>query len=250
VVRLVRAEFRKLHTTQVWFWMLLLGLTISVLVVVGSLAPADGVKTSADVPDIFATANGASLAVFVLGVLGVTTEFRYQTITPAVLATPARWRLVAAKLIAYLLVGIGYAAVCIGGQLATAVRWLAAKHIDYSLSDGWVRHVLLGLVAVFALFTVVGIGVGALIRNQIAAVVVGLIFLLVVQNVIAAVPGLKHAWPFTPAGAVTGLLFRGDGRKFGSVHALSSAPSLLVLVLWAVIPAALGAAYSMNRDIT
>jgi ABC-2 type transport system permease protein len=105
MLRLVRAEFLKLRTTQVWFWLLLADIAIGAAVAIGSLAPADAIKAPKDVPYLFATSNGALITAFVLGVLGVTTEFRYQTITPTVLQTPSRWAVVAAKMITYATVG-------------------------------------------------------------------------------------------------------------------------------------------------
>jgi ABC-2 type transport system permease protein len=96
MIQLVRAELLKLRTTQVWFWMLLLAIAVGVLAVVATLASND-VKSPADVPLLFANANGAIVTAFILGVLGITTEFRYQTITPTVLQTPSRWTVVAAN---------------------------------------------------------------------------------------------------------------------------------------------------------
>ena len=97
---LVRAEFRKLLSTQVWFWLLLASVAITVLGVVGTIA---GTSSDFDlqlhVRDVFVSANSAYIALFVLGVLAVTTEFRYQTITPTVLGTPSRWLIVGAKAI-------------------------------------------------------------------------------------------------------------------------------------------------------
>src|SRR5919198_228962 len=223
MIRLVHAEFVKLRTTQVWFWMLLGALGLSALVAIGSLASTGGVTTEDDVPDLFANANGALISVLVLGVLGVTTEFRYQTITPTVLATPSRWILVSAKLITYALVGLAYSLLCIGLQLAIALPWLSAKHIDFSLDDPDLRRALIGLPLVFALFAIVGIGTGALMRNQIVAVTVSLIFLLVVQNLIGVIPGVKRIYPYTPAGAVTSILYGQDEASPGGVQLLTPA---------------------------
>lgn len=252
MIRLVRAEFLKLRTTQVWFWMLLAAVAINVLIVVAALAPSDGVRTSADVPDIFAASNNASIVVFVLGVLGVTTEFRYQTITPTVLTTPSRWALITAKLIAYALVGAIYAAVCIGAQLALALPWLSAKGIDYSLGDPDIRHAIFGVFLVVALFGIIGLGFGALMRNQIVAVTMGVIFLLILENIILAIPKIKYAWPYTPSGATTAILFRPDANQGDNngVHLLGAGGGVIVLLLWAFIPAILGASLTMNRDIT
>jgi ABC-2 type transport system permease protein len=250
MVRLIRAEFLKLRTTQVWFWLLLAALAISALVAIGGLAPADAIRTSADVADLFGNANGASMVVFVLGVLGVTTEFRYETITPTVLATPSRWAVVTAKMISYALVGAGYAVLCIGLQIAIAVPWLSSKHVDFSLSDPDVRHAILGVLLIHTLFALIGIGVGALLRNQIVAVTLGVIFLVVLENIILAIPGIKHAWPYTPSGATTAIIYTHGDTEANGVHILGAGGGVLVLLLWAFVPAVLGAGITMNRDIT
>ena len=96
MIRLVRAELLKLRTTQVWFWLLLASLAVSVLAAVAGLA-SDEVRKPADVATIFANANGGLAVAFILGILGITTEFRHQTFTSAVLATPSRWAIVSAE---------------------------------------------------------------------------------------------------------------------------------------------------------
>ena len=81
MVALIRAEFLKLRTTQVWFWMLLLCLGLTALGVVGTIA---GQKTDFDlaqhVRNVMISAGAAFTYVplFVLGVLAVTTEYRYR----------------------------------------------------------------------------------------------------------------------------------------------------------------------------
>src|SRR3954453_18523691 len=95
VRRLVHAEIVKLRTTQVWFWLLLAALAMASLLTIGPIASGD-IAESGDLADLFTGAASSYLPVFVLGVLGVTTEYRYQTITPAVLATPTRGPLVTA----------------------------------------------------------------------------------------------------------------------------------------------------------
>jgi hypothetical protein len=248
VIRLVRAELLKLRTTQVWFWLLLASLAVSVLAAVAGLA-SDDVRKPADVATIFANANGGLAVAFVLGILGITTEFRHQTFTPAVLATPSRWAIVSAKLLSYALVGAAYAAMGIAVQLAIAVPWLSSKDIDLELGGG-VGHAMLGLVLVFALFAVMGVGIGALLRNQVLAISLGLVFLLLINNLLAAIPGVKSAFPYTPEGAMIGIIYPGGNNGPEGVDLLSTGGSVIVLMLWALIPAALGAAVTLNRDIT
>ena len=250
MTRLIRAEFLKLRTTQVWFWLLLATAALSALAVVGAILSPDGVTTQGDVANLFAGSANANILVFVLGVLGVTTEFRYQTITPTVLQTPSRWAIVTAKMITYALVGVIYALVAVFVQIAVAVPWLSARGLTVQFGNGDVLHALIGVFGVVALYGIVGLGVGALLRNQIVAVVVGLVFLLILENIILAIPKVRVAWPYTPAGASQAILYTSGPSSVNDVHLLSTTGGVIVLLLWAFVPAVVGAAYSMNRDIT
>jgi hypothetical protein len=251
MVRLIRAEFLKVRTTQVWFWMLMATIAVSALLVVAQIAPSDGVRSARQVPDLFASSSTAYVVVFVLGVLGVTTEFRYQTITPTVLQTPSRWTIVTAKMITYAILGALYALAAVAVQLIVAVPWLSSKDVDVDFGNGAVQHAIIGVFAVVALFGVVGLGFGALLRNQIVAVVVGILFLLVLENILLAIPKLREVWPYTPNGGIQAILHTtGDTQVVGDVHLLSTTGGVVVLLLWAFIPAIVGAAFTMNRDIT
>jgi ABC-2 type transport system permease protein len=254
VVGLIRAEFRKVRTTQVWFWMLLGTIGLSALLIVGGIAPHEGVRSPDKVPDLFASFASSGpgyIIIFVLGVLGVTTEFRYQTITATLLQTPSRWAVVTAKMITYAILGIIYAVVAIGAELAVALPWLSAKNINVDFGSGNIQHALIGTFAVVALFGIVGLGFGALLRNQIVAVVVGILFLLVVENVLLAIPVVRKAWPYTPNGGTQAILHTtGSTEVVDGVHLLSTASGVAVLLVWAFVPAILGAAFTMNRDIT
>ena len=251
MIRLIHAEFRKLRTTQVWFWLLLATIALAGLFVVAQLATQGTVTSASDVPDVFASSASAYVLVFVLGVLGVTTEFRYQTITPTLLQTPSRWAVVTAKLITYALVGIGYALAAVIVQLAVAVPWLAAKGIHVDYGNGRVVHALVGIFGVLALFGIIGLGIGALVRNQIVGVVVGVVFLLVLQNVVLAIPGVKFAYPYLPDGGVRSIMATGSSDQvLNGVTIFPLVGGVIVLLLWALIPALLGASLTMNRDIT
>jgi phage tail protein X len=250
MIRLVQAEFLKLRTTQVWFWLLLAAVGISALLVIGPIASGD-VHNGSDVAQMFGSAALAYVVLFVLGVLGVTTEFRYQTITPTVLQTPSRWALVTAKMITYALTGVAFAVVCLAVQLAIAVPWLSAKNVDYSLGSDGIPHALVGVFVVLALFGIVGLGIGALVRNQIVAVSIGVIFLLVLENIFLAIPGVKHIYPYLPGGAaraIADVTARDD--TVNGVRLLTVGGGVVMLLLWAFVPAIVGAAFSMNRDIT
>ena len=253
MIRLVRAEFLKLRTTQVWFWMLLTTIAAGALLAVAAIAPSDGIRTEEKVPDLFSifAISPGYILIFVLGVLGVTTEFRYQTITPTVLQTPSRWSIVIAKMITYALTGIIFGLFALLAESAVGIPWLNAKDVPVDFGDGEVQHAIIATFGVVALYGIVGLGIGALLRNQIVAVVVGIIFLLALENILLAIPVVKQAWPYTPEGARAAMLYtHGDKSVVDGVDLIGTWPGVLVLALWAFVPAVIGAAYSMNRDIT
>jgi ABC-2 type transport system permease protein len=247
---LIRAELRKLRSTQVWFWLLLASVALTALSVVGQIA---GSNSTADlrnhVHDTLSTASAGYIAVFVLGVLSVTTEFRYQTITPTVLATPSRWRLISAKLITFALVGVAFALVCVVVDLAVALPWLSARGVHVSFQDSYTA--VLSVFTVVALLALVGLGAGALLRNQIVAVVVGLLFLLLIDNIIVIIPGVKFAYPFLPGGLIAAINAQVHAdRVVNNVSLLPVWGGVVGLVIWALGTALFGAGITMNRDIT
>jgi ABC-2 type transport system permease protein len=254
VVGLIRAEFRKLLTTQVWLWMLLLCIALTALVVVANIAgePSDLVLAT-KVRDVMvsATSSFTYVPIFVLGALAVTTEYRYQTITPTVLATPSRWALITAKLITYAVVGALYALVCLAIQLAMALPWLSGRNVHVSLSNQ--KGALLATFAVLALFALVGLGAGALLRNQIVAVSVGTIFILILARLVVIIPGVKYVYPYLPTGAVDSIIVDPhdtESRVINHVHLISPGAGIAVLLVWGLGMAILGAGITMNRDIT
>lgn len=254
MVGLIRAEFRKLRTTQVWLWMLLLCLGLTALVVVANIASAKtDFELAGHVRDVMISAISSFtyIPIFILGALAVTTEYRYQTITPTVLATPSRWALITAKLITYAIVGALYALLCLAIELAMALPWLSGRHVHVSLSEQ--KGPLLAAFAVLALFALVGLGAGALLRNQIVAVSVGTIFLLVLARLFLIIPGVKYVYPYLPTGAVDSIITDPHdtaNRVINNVHLISPAAGIAVLVAWGLGMAIIGAGLTMTRDIT
>ena len=163
MTRLIRAEFTKLATTRLIYGVAAAMAAFAVLTVIAGIAYAgrDGSPSlSADsLPTIVAAPvtllSGAAL---LLGILGMTGEFRHQTVTQTFLVTPRRGRVVAAKLIAYPLAGIALALVILAFTAAVAAGWLAAKGMTPSLLDARLGRVLVGAVLAAGLCGLLGLG--------------------------------------------------------------------------------------------
>jgi ABC-2 type transport system permease protein len=210
MTRLVQAELLKLWTTRTARVLLALTAagTAALVTLVLALAGRPGQPALGDdaLRQLVGVPNGPlTLAALVLGVLGMAGELRHGTATSTFLATPVRGRVVAAKLAAAALAGLAMALVATAVSLAVGLPWLHAKGIGAGLADPGLGLRVAGLAAAVALYAVLGTGLGALLGNQLAAVVVGLVWLHGVEAVLVGLlhrPGLGR---WLPEGAATAL---------------------------------------------
>lgn len=252
--RLIQAEFGKLFSTKLWLWLLLGALGFTALVVSvtigfdgqqGNAAPS--LATPAGQRNLFSSAGAAAIFALILGIIAVTGEFRHQTVTPTFLATPHRGRVVIAKLVGYAVTGVGYGVLTIALAVAIALPWTSAKGIDLTLSENGIPEVLLGVAASVAVYAVLGVGVGALVRNQIAAVVGALVYLFVVENIVLLVPVLRDYYKWFPGGANSALT---GNFQPGATELLEPWQGGLLLAGYALVFAILGTWLSVRRDVT
>jgi len=238
---LVSAEFLKLRTTRTAYGFLAAIVLLTLGVVAANSANVD-LSTKEDLEEALSGAGIAAALLLVLGIVATTGEHRHGTITSSLLASPDRRRLVGAKVIAYLLTGalLGIAAVL--ATFAVAVPWLSARDAPLDLLDaGDYLGLFVEGVAVSALSGAVGVGIGAIVRNQVAAVVGTLVYLFVLEPVIGVISSDVAAYTIG-----------------GSQSALTAAPvedaldplaGGLVLAAWALGLSLAGAELEERRDV-
>jgi ABC-2 type transport system permease protein len=178
---LIRAEFRKLMTTRSALGLLaaLVGIMVLGVVVTMLTMTAEDLSGPLHELQLFQSATFVFIFVYVLGVRSFTDEFRYGTITPALLVDPSRARLVAAKAVVMGAAGFLFSLAASATILFLAVPWLVIKGAEITVSiDGLVGVVSGGAVAA-ALWSLIGVGVGAAVRQQVSAIVGGLVCLMV-----------------------------------------------------------------------
>jgi ABC-2 type transport system permease protein len=188
---LIRAELLKLRTTRTT-WVLLgtaMLIVLSVLVLVLALFDHGGQVSGDDLGALFSFTAIADLLVLSLGIVGAAGEFRHGTVTAAFLVTPARWPVIVAKAIAYALVGMVYALATLLLCAALALPWLAIKDANFDVGgDAWILAIA-GRCLYGAFIAALGVGIGMLVRNQAAALVAALVFLLAIEPALGAVSG-------------------------------------------------------------
>lgn len=193
--RLIKAEFRKIVSTQVWWVLLLctaaLGLLWSaVFSAAGSflsgqlsgepLLQGAGFDTLPFAVFGFSRAINIS-AVFpmAIGALAVAGENYRKTITTSFLLAPNRDSLLGAKLLVYAVVGLVYGVVISG--VASLGILIGAKPQQLPDASGWLALFAGGVLST-VLWTLVGVGIGALFGNVVASLLGLLGYTVILEN--------------------------------------------------------------------
>jgi ABC-2 type transport system permease protein len=189
----MRTELRKLTTVRAP-WLLLAAAVV--LVAIGTTSRI--VKHPEDAAGAAAHAGLAALFPLMLGIMALAGEYRHRTIADTYLSTPERARVLLQKSTVYTVVGAGF------GIVAAAT---AAVIIAVSDADTMPYAVLAGAVAWNALFAAIGVGLGALVRSQVAAIAGALAWLALIEGVAAELVGDDAArWlPFRAATSLGGM---------------------------------------------
>jgi len=247
VIAQLRSELRKLATTRTNLG-LLAGLVALILfgVVAGAFSSEADLSLAENQREL--VGNGSFAAVFaaLIGVMAMTSEFRHGTIHATFVFTPARERVVAAKVLASLVAGTAFGAVGAGIALGTGVALIRARGYDLMLDAADVRRLLLGGVVMSALWAALGVGLGALARNQVAAILGLFAWVFVVETlVLEYLPGIGRYAP-----GVAGTALTGDTVGSSSVHLLSAPVGGAMLALYALVLVLAGTVLIRRRDVT
>jgi ABC-2 type transport system permease protein len=207
LANLVRAEIRKILTVNSW-WALLIPTIALALVwawvssgIVSLFAGAinstpeltgSGIRVH-DVPlGGFALARSMNIATvfpMLLGGLTLATEVSRKTITTSFLTAPDRGSLYTTKTLVYAGLGLLYGLV-IAGVASGGVALGGMHHTDLLPDAGTWLAILGAGVLETVLWTVLAVGVGALIGSTVGTVLVLLFYSILVENLVAiALPG-------------------------------------------------------------
>jgi ABC-type transport system involved in multi-copper enzyme maturation permease subunit len=253
MIRLVRAEWTKLFTTRVWIG-LLLGACVMVAGFAALLTGFAGSSRNGQpgLPPVgdpqfeqlaFAVSTNATVLFLILGIIGMTQEYRHRTATPTFLAEPRRWRVVVAKLVAYALIAVPFAVVVLAVDVLVVTIYAGARGATPSLS-GDNLQVLFSAGLALVVYALIGVGIGALLRNQVGAIVGGLVYLFVVEPVIRSIPATSSAYKWMPGGGLEAMT-----ATFQGPDLLDAWEGGLLLVGYGLLAALLGTLLAVRRDV-
>jgi ABC-2 type transport system permease protein len=245
---LIQAELLKLRTTRTFWWSVAAALAfVPVSIALAITGTGSGVVTSLDSAkgfrNVLAAASSSSVIVMLIGILLMTNEYRFNTITSTFLITPDRRRVVGAKIAAASLVGLTIALLASLLTLAIALPWLSSRHVDVASHGTDIGLVLLGGIAATVIAGMVGVGIGALVTNQTLAVNVTLIWIFVVEAMaIGFAPGTGRWLPGGAAGAMSG------SSTYSNL--LPGWAAAILFIGYGAAFAAAGSRFVLRRDIT
>jgi ABC-2 type transport system permease protein len=248
-VTLLGAELLKLRTTRVPY---VFGALVALLagVAAAALVGADTLGNDDPALDLAGGASFGNTFATIAGILVVTNEYRHGTIASTFLVEPHRERVFVAKLAAAFVTGAVYAAVALAAVTAVALPWLAARDEALPLDGEALRAVAL-VGVLFVLAAGLGAAVGAIVRNQVGAIVATLLWFLVVEPLVAVLAALIRG-DISDQAAISKYL---PGAAFDSIvggvggdAALRAGPAIAVAAAYVAGLAVVGAVAMVRRD--
>jgi ABC-type transport system involved in multi-copper enzyme maturation permease subunit len=247
MIRLVHVELRKLATMRVTYGLLIAAVAVTTffsgLEASGAGRRVAPISTAAGLGTITTVSGVAMILAAVLGVIATSGEFRHTSATLTYLAMPDRRQVLAAKAVAAACVGAIYGLAA--GITSTAVG------LGFVAADG--DHVTLGAAALVghvagasvgaALLAALGVGIGSLVRAQLAGVIGIFVWCMVIESILGGTfTAIRPYLPYTAATTLGGAKL--GGGAFGPGYSISSEQALPFLAAAAVI-AAIGTAVSL-----
>ncbi|OLF06515.1 hypothetical protein BLA60_31615 [Actinophytocola xinjiangensis] len=216
---LIRAEFLKILTTRLWWALLIPAIALALgWAWLSSLAFTDIANDIGDALNVSISEteiavnsialtramNFATLFPMVFGALALASEINRKTITTSFLTAASRSSVLGAKAIVYTLWGVIYGLVVAG---AASLGVLIGSGGDLVPDAGdWILILLTGVLACM-LWTLLGMGVGALLGSPVATLVILLLYAALVGPVSELI-----LWVSSEGSNVAGVLPNGSAN--------------------------------------
>ncbi len=240
----IASELRKLTSTRSGYAMLG-GLVV--LVAVGVVAVGSGAKPATlHVPleeqtFLHITLSIAPVFALLLGLRSFTDEFRFGSIVPTLLVNPKRLQVLGAKVVAVAIGGMIMSLAALVGSIVTGIVLLVVHGVPITWSTSAMAEVAGRLLLATVLWTSIGVGAGLAVKQQVAAIAGGLVWLLAGEGILGNV--IPHVAKYFPGSAGFGVV--GVGSEL-----LGLGAAALVLGCYAVIAITTGAVLMARRDVT
>lgn len=244
--RPARAEALKLTSTRAPRWVAASAVGMTVLALSGAVAssPEETLQTTDGLRTVLDHGGLAAILALVLGVLATASEHRHGTVVDTLLSEPHRGRVLAAKMTVLAVVGAALGVVVAAAAWLGASAWYAGKGIDLplELGDATTLSTLAGIVAWNALYAVLGVALGTIIRTPTGAIVTAILWLYVLETAVAGLVPDVAKW--LPAMSALALGNSPDADLLGQ------AAGGAVLLGWTAVAVTAAYVSTTRRDVT
>ena len=261
----IRSEFLKFFTTRLW-WVMAIGIFVAGGLFAGFFGWALTSEASRKRPGapqgdatqiantVYTSGMGVGyLLLLTIGVLMIGAEYRHKTITSTFLATPKRLQAMLAKVVALLVIGALYGLISIVSSVGVGATVLKLAGHDPFPSSEVFRTMALSLL-VLGLWGLIGLGVGILIKNQVAALLIGIGVAWIVEPVAGLLLGFwdfgaEHIVKYLPSQATSAVVnsVTQGGQQVARLEWWAGA---LVLAAYAAVLAGFGIWRTLREDVS
>ena len=238
-----KAELLKIRSTRTTLGLIvgMLALLLLLVLLTGLLSKTGGLVGKEAQRNLLGLGGVAGIFAALAGLLVVTGEYRHGTIRPTFLFTPRRPRVLGAKLVASMITGLAFGVVAEALGFAVGAVILAVRGVPFALNGGEATQLVVGTIVGVVLWGGLGVGLGAILRNQVAAVIALLAWAFIVENLIFGLaPSVGRYGPEQAATALAGQT---------TSHLLSPAAGGAVLIVWVAALVAAGVVLTVRRDV-
>jgi ABC-2 type transport system permease protein len=189
---LIKAEFRKIFTTSLW-WALLIPVALlgfgagwlgTAIVALIDLVEQFDRSVPLGLLSVCMSTNFSTIFAALFGTMAFAGEYRNKSITTTYLTGNPRGAVLAAKLIAYSGIGVVYG---LANVLFASLGGLLGAGQDFGNFGSPVDWLSVGAAGVLAmvLWTLLGVGFGALVANAVLAIIIPLVYKFVVEFILS-----------------------------------------------------------------
>lgn len=273
---LIRSELRKYFSTRMWWGMALAMFFVGALfaaftgyfMLYGEMPVGDAMVSIKDaMPEVTlvrliysAGIQFGYMLALVVGVLSMGQEFRHKTISNTFLAGPRRHQVIFAKVGALVVILVVNAVAHIAGAVLGGGILLSTAGVSLLPDVGALAQTFALMALILVVWGLIGLGLGVLIPNQVAALFLGIALTLIVEPLVALALTFFEGWDvvakFFPSQASTATLSLYSGVDPALAEAMGAGGDQLtwwggslVLLCYAVLMTLVGLLLTRRRDI-
>ena len=242
--RLFAIELRKTIDTRAGFWLLVSTALAAVVVAAITLAAGDHGHDPSFGLFFARTIGTGSIALPVLGILAITSEWSQRTAVTTFALIPRRERVIAGKLLAGVAVALAFVAVCLLISLAATalVPVIGNGHARWDIAATGVAAAVLFIV----MWMLAGAALGLLVMSSAPAIVLSFLIPSGIVGLTTAIPAADHALRWIDLGTASGEL----NAAHPAVTATEWAYLASGVAIWVLLPLAIGFVRLRRVEIT